>query len=146
MKENNIELRSEEVQEILGAPPRWIIRWGITIILFVLLILIVGSYFYKYPDIIKSRITILSENPPVQIVARANGKIDSLFIDNNRLVESGELLAVIENTANHVDAYSLLRKLDSISGYFQHPSEFTDLAFSEYYSLGEYHSYYSSFV
>jgi hypothetical protein len=28
----NIELRSEEVQEILGRPPQWIIRWGITII------------------------------------------------------------------------------------------------------------------
>jgi hypothetical protein len=31
-QENNIELRSEEVQEILGSPPNWIIRSAITII------------------------------------------------------------------------------------------------------------------
>ncbi|MDR2362582.1 MAG: hypothetical protein LBD91_07630 [Prevotellaceae bacterium] len=30
---NNIELRSEEVQEILGRPPQWIIWWGIAAIL-----------------------------------------------------------------------------------------------------------------
>ena len=70
---------SEEVHEILGTPPEWIIRWGITIIMIVILIILVGTWFYKYPDIIPSRITILSENPPVQIVARSTGKIDELL-------------------------------------------------------------------
>jgi len=145
MKENNIELRSEEVQEILGTPPRWIVRWGITVILFVLAVLLAGSYFYKYPDIITSRITILSENPPAQIVARSNGKIDNLFVRNNQNVKNGELLAVIENTANHHDAYRLLNKLDSVSDIFQDPSGFVDVSFIEEYSLGQYQSYFSTF-
>lgn len=29
---DNLELRSEEVQEILSNPPIWIVRWGITLI------------------------------------------------------------------------------------------------------------------
>ena len=86
-----IELRSDEVQEILGTPPRWIIRWGITIMLLVVVILILGSYYYKYPDMISARITILSENPPVQIVAKSNGTLDRIFIDNNQQVASGEV-------------------------------------------------------
>ena len=28
-KKNDIELRSEEVQEVMGEIPSWIIRWGI---------------------------------------------------------------------------------------------------------------------
>jgi hypothetical protein len=83
-KNEHIELRSDEVQEILGTPPRWIIRWGITIMLLVVLVLLAGSYFYKYPDLISSRITIVSENPPVQIVAKSNGKLDQLFVENNQ--------------------------------------------------------------
>ena len=42
-----IELRSTEVQEILTRPPKWIIRWGITIILFVVVeISSIFSLFY----------------------------------------------------------------------------------------------------
>jgi multidrug resistance efflux pump len=145
-KGENIEIRSAEVQEILGTPPRWIVRWGITIIFLVFLILLSGSYFFKYPDLISSRVTILSQNPPVQIVARSNGKIDQLFVTNNQQVSEGDLLAVIENTANYTDAYSLLSKLDSIEGYFDNPGRFSDVSFNEDYSLGQYHTYFSSFI
>lgn len=31
--QNDLQLRSEEVQEILTNPPIWIVRWGITLIL-----------------------------------------------------------------------------------------------------------------
>ncbi|SHE43182.1 Multidrug resistance efflux pump [Mariniphaga anaerophila] len=142
---NHIELRSEEVQEILGTPPRWIIRWGITIMLLVVLVLLTGSYFYKYPDIISARVTILSENPPVQIVAKSNGKLDQLFVENNQHVESDEILGVVENTANYKDAYRLLEKLQTIGLWFNSPVQFNEISFSEHYSLGQYHPYLSSF-
>ena len=33
MKNNkNIELRSEEVQEVMGQVPAWIVRWGICLL------------------------------------------------------------------------------------------------------------------
>jgi multidrug resistance efflux pump len=142
----NIEIRSDEVQEILGTPPRWIIRWGITIMLMVVVVLLCGSYFYKYPDMITARVTILSENPPVQVVARSNGKLDQLFVANNQQVSTGEVLGLIENSANYNDAYRLLAKLDSIEYLFGNPESFSEINFSEHYSLGQYHSYFSSFI
>jgi len=137
---------SEEVHEILGTPPGWIIRWGITIIMIVILIILVGTWYFKYPDIIHSRITILSENPPVQIVARSTGKIDELFVNNNQKVTEGEILAVIENTANFADACSLLHRLDAISDLFSDPVKFQDVEIRENYILGQYHTYFSSFI
>ncbi|MBC8620117.1 hypothetical protein H8788_20470, partial [Parabacteroides faecis] len=44
-----IELRSEEVQEVMGQIPAWIVRWGITLLFVVVLALLVGSYFFIYP-------------------------------------------------------------------------------------------------
>jgi len=145
-KGGSVEIRSDEVQEILGTPPRWIIRWGITIMLLVVLVLLAGSYFYKYPDLISSRVTIVSENPPVQIVAKSNGKLDQLFVVNNQQVEAGEILGLIENTASYHDAYRLLAKLDSVGSWFETPEKFAEISFSENYSLGQYHAYFSSFV
>ena len=49
--DDNLNLRSEEVQEILGRPPRSIVRWGITVVLLLVVGLAIGSYFIKYPGI-----------------------------------------------------------------------------------------------
>ena len=38
-----IEIRSDGVQEILGQVPRWIVRWGISLIFIIAVILIIGS-------------------------------------------------------------------------------------------------------
>lgn len=142
----NIELRSEEVQEIMGTPPAWIVRWGITIILLVVFVLLTGSFFYKYPDLIDARVTILSENPPVQVVARADGKLVNIFIADKQRVSANQLLGIIENPANFDDVYQLAEELDSIKNYFEQPILFNNLAFVKEYSLGQNHSYYASWV
>ena len=55
-EEDKIELRSEEFQEVLGSVPPWILRWGITVLAIVVVILLIGSAIVKYPD---GRIQIL---------------------------------------------------------------------------------------
>ncbi len=143
---DNIEIRSDEVQEIMGTPPKWIIRRGITVILLVVIVLLVGSYFYKYPDLIQARVTILSENPPVSVVARSNGKLDKIFVTDKQVVEVNTLLGIIENPANYEDAYELIEFLDSVQPYFSQPELFSTLMFGKEYSLGQNHTYYSSLV
>ncbi|MDR0436825.1 MAG: hypothetical protein LBH22_00835, partial [Bacteroidales bacterium] len=65
---SDINLHSEAVQDILGRPPRWMIRWGITVIFMVIFGLFVGSYFFKYPDIVPAQVTVNSEHLPANIV------------------------------------------------------------------------------
>ena len=143
---NKIEIRSDEVQEIMGTPPKWIIRWGIVIIFFVVLTLLAGSFFYKYPDLISARITIVSENPPVSIVARSDGKLDKIFVTDKQKVEANTILGIIENPANYEDVYELIELLDSVQPYLSKPELFNTLLFNKEYSLGQNQSYYSSLV
>ncbi len=49
MADSKIELRSEKVRHIIGEIPSRIVRYGITIITFVILGLLVGAYFIPYP-------------------------------------------------------------------------------------------------
>lgn len=100
---DNINLRSEEVQEILGRPPRWIVRAGISVIFIVVAGLFVGSYFLKYPDILPATITVTTENLPAGVMAMTTGKIDTLAVAEKQLVREGDLLAVIHNTARLED-------------------------------------------
>ena len=57
----HIELRSEEVQEILGHVPPGVIRWGISVISAIVILLLVASWFIKYPEI------IINKNKKVEI-------------------------------------------------------------------------------
>ena len=56
MADDKIELRSEKVRHIIGEIPSRIVRYGITIITFVILGLLAGAYFIPYPEIISARI------------------------------------------------------------------------------------------
>ncbi|GAK60545.1 hemolysin secretion transport system membrane protein [Candidatus Vecturithrix granuli] len=109
-----IELRSEEVQEILGQMPSWIVRWGITVILLTLAVILVGSWWFQYPDILSSSIVVTTTQPPAPIVARSNGKLDKLFVKDQQQVTRGEVLAYIENAALYEDVVSLKNTLDPL--------------------------------
>jgi multidrug resistance efflux pump len=103
MEEHLPEILSEEVHDIMSTPPKSIIRWGITIMFFILSVLLFGSWFIKYPDTITAPVTITSNNFPVSIIARSNGKITHLFVKNGEEVYNEQILGVIENPAQFND-------------------------------------------
>lgn len=112
---NKIELRSEEVQDILTKIPHWIIRWGSLVVLVILLLLFLVSWMVKYPDIITTEITITTQIPPEKLVAKTSGKIQAILIDDKTIVNENTPLAVIENSANYKDVFLLKSITDSIS-------------------------------
>lgn len=107
-KNSNIELRSEEVQEIMGEIPPWILRWGITIISLCIVGVFVGSYFFRYPDSLAADVTITTTTPPAYILARASGRLEQVNIKDKQRVKKGQLLAVVQNSGSFADV-ELLR-------------------------------------
>ncbi len=59
--QNEIQLRSPEINEILSSPPKSIVRCGNSIILLIILLLLVGSHMLSYPDKIFAEATISTE-------------------------------------------------------------------------------------
>lgn len=106
-EEKEIILRTEEVNEILTSTPKWIFRWGISVIFILIVTGVTLSYFISYPDILTADITLTTLNPPVTLVSKNNGKLTHLLVKNNEFVSANQTIAVIENTANHNDVLYL---------------------------------------
>ncbi len=147
-QENPIELRSEEIDEILGKAPNSIIRWGISIIFLLVLLVFAISYIVKYPETIKAEITLYSENMPATLVAKISGKISKIFVTANQNVAQDCPLLLLENNADYENIIQLKAIIDSISPYINQnkTEEIPALQTSgQSLILGEIQSYYASF-
>lgn len=104
------ELVNTVVDEVMNHPPNWLLRWGTTLFFTILIVILAVTWFVKYPDIISAPLRILSDELPKSIVVRSEGKLDKLLVRNNQHVEKGQILALLESTAEYTDVL----KLDSI--------------------------------
>ncbi|MEM1324289.1 MAG: HlyD family efflux transporter periplasmic adaptor subunit [Bacteroidota bacterium] len=102
-----IELRSEEVQEILGTPPRWIVRWGTTVAFISIALMAVVSYIIKYPDVIRAPVVLTTAIPPESVIAKTDAQILELLVEDKDPVNEGELLVILQSTANYDDVIRL---------------------------------------
>ena len=144
---NNIEIRSEEIEEILGKTPNWIIRRGITLMFSVIMLILIGSCIFKYPDIINSTIIITSENVPATIVAKTSGKITDIFVADNQLVKKNDYIAVIENPANYKNVKEISNKLDTLKSFMIDfdINKIRTVNLKASYSLGDLQTQFSTF-
>lgn len=110
-----MELRSEEFQEILGQVPSWILRRGITLIFLIILIILIGSACFRYPDTITTTMTLTGTTPATTLIARTSGKIKELNIIDKQKVLKGDYLAVIENAANTHDILVLKQYIEILN-------------------------------
>ncbi len=115
LEEPEIILRTEAVNEILSAPPKWIVRWGISVVFLLIGIALILSSLIRYPDTLTSTATLTTLNPAITIVAKSSGKINQLLVANNQTIKKGSVLAVLENTANYNDVLLLDSTTDAIS-------------------------------
>ncbi|MBP2833598.1 HlyD family efflux transporter periplasmic adaptor subunit [Aquimarina sp. U1-2] len=112
---DEIQLRSEEVQEILNRVPHWMIRWGNLLILVLVLLLLFLSWLIKYPDVIPAEAIITTQIPPQKEYAQVSGKIEAILVEDGQMVPAYTPLAILTNTANYQDVFTLKSIIDTIS-------------------------------
>jgi multidrug resistance efflux pump len=140
------EIRSEEVQDILGRVPSWVTRNGIVMIYSVLIVLIIGSWVFKYPDIIVAPITVSSENPPAKLLARVDGKITDIYVSDKQKVEAGQLLARLESPLTYEDLVDLKLHLKCLGPFLSSFDPARKTIFKPKYALGEIQNQYTDFL
>ena len=144
--DKKIELRSGEVQEILGGVPSRMVRYGIYLFAAIFALIIVFSFVFSYPDILRSNIVVTTENPPATIVARATGKIDKLFVKDREKVSAGKIIALIENPANYDDLLLVEKIIKTVQGDFDTLNFSSKIRFNKSLQLGAVQEFYSIFL
>lgn len=144
--ENKIEIRSGEVQEILGGVPSRIVRYGILVFIAIFSLIILFSFIFYYPDILRSKVVVTTENPPATLVARATGNIEKLFVKDKEKVGEKQLIALIENPANYEDVLALSKKIFEVQPVFDSLNFLVHFNFDKSLQLGGIQEYYSQFL
>ncbi|GAA3956253.1 HlyD family efflux transporter periplasmic adaptor subunit [Chitinophaga oryziterrae] len=93
-----IDHHSGEIQDIIGRIPSWVARRGTTVIACLVLLLLLGAWLIRYPDVVRLPLTL---SPSVNIIAQSNGRVTA--IKNNQLVKEQEIVGIIDNPAKTAD-------------------------------------------
>ncbi len=112
---DNLQIRSESVQEVLSNPPSWLVRYGITLIFGIIVLILLVSWWVKYPDFVEAPTTITSQTPPQKMQSRVNTPIAKLFVQNQEEVQPSQLLVVLQSNAHIPDMLKLRSLLDSVN-------------------------------
>jgi len=128
----SLELRSEQLRDILGQVPRWIVRFGTVVIIAVLQLLFIGSAFLKYPDIIKAPIKLTTETPPAEMVANTSARINKFYVTDTELIDKNQVLVVFESASNYDD----VRNLSELLGKSMTIDSLTVVSFPDNIKLG----------
>lgn len=104
--DDNIRLKNEDLDEVLGKTPLNVLKLGIVIPLVVLVVIFLGACFYHYPDVITADATVTVDkdttNCVLYVQAAGSGKIKCgqrviLKIDNFPDMEYGCLRGVVDS-------------------------------------------------
>ncbi|MGD0581599.1 MAG: HlyD family efflux transporter periplasmic adaptor subunit [Bacteroidales bacterium] len=132
---------SEPVREIMGKPPRVILRYGTALIFLVFILVVIFSWYFRYPDLVQSPVEITTENPPVTLVSKGTYKIRHLYIKDGEKVAKEQLLGVMETVASIDDERSLRQFTDTCKSIYSiQISRMPELT-----ELGELQNYYGTF-
>lgn len=113
---------SEEAHAILGKAPSWVVRWGITVVFAIFAGILLGCYFIRYPDIIAAPAVITTLNSPADLIARTEERIDTLCVSDGQVVERGDLVAVLHNSADWHDVLLVAGQLANLHRVANHPA------------------------
>lgn len=102
--EKGLSERSEEVQEIMGPVPHWILRRGIILIAVVFVGMVVGSWFFKYPDTLQTTCTVSPMHLPASVSAPVSGEVISLIPQDNVAVRRGDTLCLLRDSTGRIQA------------------------------------------
>ncbi|HMG83615.1 MAG TPA: hypothetical protein VK559_11315 [Ferruginibacter sp.] len=103
--DKEIYLTNNEVKDILGTPPKWILRWGNLLLLLIMVIIITGTIFVRHPETIEGSIEIVPVKKMLNVSVPVGATIDTVLVKDGALVDQGDSLLKYSR-ANNV--YSLV--------------------------------------
>jgi len=91
---------SEEVKDIVGKRPVWIVRCGSAIFLTIILLLVVFALFIQFPRRVTNRLVVGSVDADVFVRAGSVGRVARLFVHNNERVRVNEVIGYLDSAAD----------------------------------------------
>ncbi|MBC8602234.1 HlyD family secretion protein [Parabacteroides acidifaciens] len=116
---DKIELYSRENNDILGDAPGWLIHTGSYIIYGLIVLLLVGTALFEYPDVVQSSVVIDDRSNAEWITANSDGLVDRFFVEDRASVKKNDTLGIIQNPASLTDVKRFCQVLTCVEWYYR---------------------------
>lgn len=93
--DKGLSIRSEEVQEMMGEIPHWIMRRGMFLLSFIVVLLSIGSYFFRFPSYVELNYVVKDGTLSVNIIATSDGVVRYIQSETSA-VDVGDTIAVVD--------------------------------------------------
>ena len=130
---------SESISDIIGNPPGWLLRSGITILSLVTISILILSHMISYPDKINASGYMTTEDPPIALIAPHNSIIDEIYTSNGHNVNVGDEIIYFKNTALRTD-------VDQYKSWIENAKQGNFSKLSNQFNLGGLQSTYSQLL
>lgn len=109
------ELQNPEVQEIINRPSPWLVRWGTSLFCVLISLICIGTQWIKYPDLIKTQFILSASDAPRKILARSEGKLTNLLVEDGSHVTAGQIVGFLESTGHPDQVINLSKKISELT-------------------------------
>lgn len=103
------ELRTDEIHEIISSPPNFLTKWGTSIVIMIMIILISLSFYISYPLVArgKVRFTLINQSSVECLIFIEPHDIPKLRIGQKVTIENQEkkemLVGKVDSILNNID-------------------------------------------
>jgi multidrug resistance efflux pump len=123
---------SDEMLDILGETPSWIVRSGIMIFTLILSAFVFGTWLIKYPEVLKGNALVTTKVPIIRVLAPVGGRMTRLIANNETLVKKGDILAETENTTKLENIPTIQSLINATKGFLNNTNRKIDFPNSSF--------------
>lgn len=80
MPQKNDNFHSEDVREIMGRAPSWVVRWGVTVVFLIFVGILVGCYYIRYPEVVAAPVQIMAQGELTDSIGRSDVVPDTVCV------------------------------------------------------------------
>jgi hypothetical protein len=107
-------IADQETDEFIKAPPGWLVRNGMILMIVIFAVLIAGAYFMPYPDTVEGKGVIRAYQSLVKIYAPAKGRLFFIIVKDSMKVKQHEVIAITTNDPSNKAMLNIHKLINSI--------------------------------
>jgi multidrug efflux pump subunit AcrA (membrane-fusion protein) len=140
--------RGLTVQELISSKPGFLLRWGVTIFLCILMAVVAITWFIQYPDVVVAKARLTSSDPPTEIISKFGGQLLKLFKKEGDSVHKNEVIGYMESNSNPEKVLHLSVALNNLQNNLTTDpvNNISSDIFVPKNDLGELQPFYQSFI
>lgn len=116
---SSVPSEHESVQELVSREPDWLVKWGNIFFVVLFLLVVLTSWIFPYPTVVKSPAKLSLINSPKSISSKIDGELIQLSCVEGEVVKKGQIIGSIESIGDPKTILLLDRQVSSLLDFLK---------------------------